>query len=203
LFFWSPEYDWTTIAGRAAQLVRIRLRGVENVGLALEDLGTGVAPTHVLDDVLISDSTADCEPNPDPAPRICGTLDLRGKTRTRGARWDVEGRGLRLLRLNDAAALEVTDVRLAGAASSKLLAMENSAAVEIERFLLSGKGTCVEFQGPDPEARPSLQLSEGRLDCETSFETGCQFEGQEALREVQVQSDRGLRCAQPVHRLGR
>jgi len=203
LFFWSPDLDWTTSGGRAAQLARLRVRGVENTALALEDLGTGAAPTHVLEDLLIADSTADCEPNPDPTPRICGTLDLRGKSRTRGARWDVEGRGLRLLRLNDAATLQATDVRLAGAASSKLLAMENSASVELERFVLRGQGVCVDFQGPDPEARPGLQLSKGRLDCETSFETGCQFEGQEALREVLVQSNRGLRCVHPLQQLGR
>lgn len=201
LLLWFADYDWA--AGSPAEVRRLRISGAENTALAVEDLGLGARPIHQLEDVLVQRSTADCEPNPDPSPRTCGTFDLRGTSRTSGARWGVEGVGLRLLRLNVFAELRATDVRLRGGPSSMLLALENSPLVEVERFALDGPGTCVHFQGPKRDDTPRLQLNKGRLDCETSFETGCQFDGQQALREVLVKSDRGLRCEHPLQQLGR
>ena len=201
LLVWFADHDWA--AGSPAEVRRLRISGAENTALAVEDLGLGARPIHLLEDVLVQRSTGDCEPNPDTTPRTCGTFDLRGTSRTSGARWGVEGVGLRLLRLNVFAELRATDVRLRGGPSSMLLALENSPEVEVERFALSGPGICVHFQGPDRDDTPRLQLAKGRLDCETSFETGCQFDGQQALREVLLKSDRGLRCEHPLQQLGR
>lgn len=193
---------WSPLGARsAAEIDRVRVRGAENVALAVEDISGELS--HRIRDVAISGSTDACDTDPVTTPGKCGAIDLRGSTRAVGERWQVDGQGIRLLRISTRVHLSATDLRFSGGVSSMLVAMEDSPVVELERFWLEGGGVCLYYDGPDGNDVPALRLRDGRFRCPMSFETGCQFDGLEALSGVLVDDVQGLTCDQPLLHLGR